>query len=264
MKRNPLASSTRALELLGAVALSSAMLLAAPSSALAGEGSSPQSSPDFRFSSPSNTFGLRAGWVIHRADSEIYDFVSELLTLESSSFNGPAFAMDFGFRLSSRLDAVLGFEYSNRKRRSEYRDWVDENGIPIVQDSRLTQVPLTLSLKFYLVDRGRSVGQYAWVPTSVVPYIGGGGGMTWYRFEQVGEFVDFIDLAIFEDVFRSDGWTPSLHAFAGVDIKLNPSLGLVLEGRYQWASKDMSGSFVGFDPIDLSGLRLMAGVHWKF
>ena len=264
MIRKPIASSTRAWSLIGAVTLSSAILLGLPGTAMAAEEGASQASPDFRFSSPNNTFGLRAGWVLNRADSDIYEFVSDLLTLESSSFNGPAFAIDFGWKIANRLDAVIGFEYSHRKRRSEYRDYVDENDIPIVQDSSLTQVPLTLSLKFYLVDRGEAVGQYAWVPAKVVPYIGGGAGMVYYKFEQVGEFVDFIDLTIFNDVFTSDGWTPAAHAFAGMDINLSPSLGLILEGRYQWASADMRGSFVGFEPIDLTGLRLMGGVSWKF
>jgi hypothetical protein len=76
--------------------------------------------------------------------------------------------------------------------------------------------------------------------------------------------VDFTDLAIFQDLFESDGWTVSGHAFAGVDVRLNPSLGLVLEGRYQWASADLTGSYIGFEPIDLNGLRAMAGVNWKF
>jgi hypothetical protein len=44
---------------------------------------------------------------------------------------------------------------------------------------------------------------------------------------------------------------------------LSQSIGLVLEGRYQFSSQDLSGSFVGFEPIDLNGLRLMAGVSFK-
>lgn len=237
-------------------------LVAAP--ALAAPAERGQASPDFRFSAPNMTFGLRAGWTFNRADSDVYDFMVEELTLEKSDFNAPTFAADLGWRLSERLDMVFGFEYSSRSTRSEYRGYTDELGIPIVQDTRLSQVPLTLSLKLYLGSRGRRVGQYAWVPADFVPYVGGGAGFTYYRLEQEGEFVDFTDDTIFESLFESHGWTVSGHAFAGVDIKLNPSLGLVLEGRYQFASDDLTGSFVGFEPIDLSGLRAMAGVNWKF
>jgi opacity protein-like surface antigen len=258
-----LASSARLWRAPALTALTLAALICLPSPARASEEGA-QSGPDFRFSAPKNSFGLRGGWALHRGNSDIYEFVSEQFTIQASNLNGPAFAFDFGWGVSSRLDVVLGFEYSHRKRRSEYRDFVDELGIPIVQDTALTQVPLTLSLKLYLVERGRSVGQFAYVPTKVAPYVGGGAGMTWYRFQQTGEFVDFVDLAIFEDVFTSDGWTPSAHAFVGLDINLSPSMGLIVEGRYHWASADMRGSFVGFEPIDLAGARIMAGVNWRF
>lgn len=223
-----------------------------------------QAQPDFRFSVPGNSFGLRGGWTFNRAEGEIYDFLTDQLTLESSDFDAPTLAVDFSWRLSSRLDAVIGFEYSSRSKPSEFRAFVDDLGIPIVQDTRLSQIPLTLSLKLYLTERGRQVGQYAWVPASLIPYIGGGGGYTWYRLEQDGEFVDFVDLSIFEDRFVSDGWTIAAHAFAGLEFTLNPSLGLVVEGRYQWASADLRDSFVGFEPIDLNGARVTFGVNWKF
>ncbi len=228
-----------------------------------GESTGGQTPSGFRFSSPRSSIGLRGGFTFNRAGSDIYDFIIEQLTVERSDFNAPTFAIDFGWNLSERVDLVLGLEYGRASKRSEYRDYVDQDDIPIVQDTRLTQVPLTLSVRFYVTPRGRSVGQYAWVPSTAAVYVGGGGGATWYRLEQFGEFVDFRDLVIFEDTFVSDGWTISGHVFAGVDIKLSSSIGLVLEGRYQFASHDLTGSFLGFEPIDLNGLRLMAGVSFK-
>lgn len=225
---------------------------------------SPQVPPDFRFAPPTMTFGLRGGWLFASADSDIYDFTTGILTLEKSDFDSPVFAMDFGWKVAKQVDAVLGFEYSGRTARSEYRDYVDQDEIPIVQDTKLYQIPLTLSLKLYLASRGRAVGQYAWVPAKVLPYVGGGIGYTYYSFEQYGDFVDFLDLTIFTDRFESSGWTFSGHAFVGIDISLSNSLGFVAEARYQWASANMGGSFVGFEPIDLSGLRVTGGVNWKF
>lgn len=226
----------------------------------AGPGQSPSG---FRFSAPTSSIGLRVGFLLASADSDIYDFIIDQLTVDRGDFNAPVFALDFSLNLSERFDFVVGLEYSRASKRSEYRDYVDQDDIPIVQDTALTQVPLTLSGRFYITPRGRSVGQYAWVPSTVAAYIGGGGGATWYRLEQSGDFVDFRDLVIFEDLFISDGWSLSGHAFAGVDITLSQSIGLVLEGRYQFSSQDLRGSFVGFDPIDLNGLRLMAGLSFK-
>ncbi|NKB88793.1 MAG: hypothetical protein GKS06_11300 [Acidobacteria bacterium] len=224
----------------------------------------PQSPDGFRFSAPKGSVGLRVGYLLAGADGEIFDFITDQLTVDKGDFNAPVFAFDMGWNISDRVELVGGVEYSRSSTRSEYRDYVDQDDIPIVQDTRLTQVPLTLSARFYLTPRGRSVGQYAWVPSAFAFYVGGGGGATWYRLEQEGEFVDFRDLVIFEDLFISDGWAFSGHAFAGLDIRLGRSIGLVVEGRYQFASHDLTGSFVGFEPIDLSGLRLMGGVSFKF
>jgi hypothetical protein len=223
----------------------------------------PQARLDFRFSAPRFSIGVRGGWAFNRSEGEIYDFLTDELTLERSDFDAPAFAADFSWRLTSWLDVVAGFEVSSCKTDSEFRDYVDEFGIPITQNTRLTQVPLTFSLRLYPFDRGRQVGQYAWVPSAIAPYVGGGIGATWYELRQKGDFVDFVDLTIFEDHFSSDGWAFAGHVFLGVDIKLIKSLGLVFEGRYYWANADLRGDFVGFDPIDLDGARAMVGINWK-
>jgi opacity protein-like surface antigen len=236
----------------------------------------PQPRLDFRFEAPRVSLGLRGGWAFNRAEGEIYDFLTDQLTLEKSDFNAPAGAIDFSLRLTSWMDAVFGVEYTGRETSSEDCCFTDVLGNPIEQDTRLTQVPLTFSLKLYPIGRGRQVGQYAWIRKSVVPYVGGGIGPTWYELKQKGEFVHVTDpddpgddfcqgeaACIFEDVFTSDDWTFAQHAFLGVDIKITRNLGLILEGRYYWADADVEGDYIGFDPIDLDGARVMIGINWK-
>ncbi len=219
--------------------------------------------PDFRFEPPRVILGFRGGWAFNRSDGEIYDFLTENLTLHDSDFDAPAFTIDVSGRATSWLDVVVGVEFSGRSNKSEFRNFVDSFGAPIKQKTRLTQVPLTVSLKLYPFGRGRQVGRFAWVRSTLVPYVGGGIGATWYELKQKGDFVDFMDLTIFEGRFRSDGWAFAQHAFAGFDLKLTRNFGLVLEGRYYWARADVGGDFVGFDPIDLDGARVMAGVSWR-
>lgn len=219
---------------------------------------------DFLFSPPRFSIGVRGGWAFNRSEGEIYTFLTETLTLEKSDFDSFAFALDFSWQVMPWLDAVLGFEVSSSTATSEFRNFVDTSGAPIVQDTRLSQIPLTVSVRLYPFERGRRVGRFAWIPARFVPYLGGGIGGTWYELEQAGEFVDFMDLTIFEDVLTSSGWTFAGHAFAGFDIKLTSSIGLVLEGRYYFATADLGGSYVDFEPIDLDGARAMAGINWKF
>jgi hypothetical protein len=47
-------------------------------------------------------------------------------------------------------------------------------------------------------------------------------------------------------------------------VGLTPRWFLSVEARYLWSEADLEGDFVGFEPIDLSGLRIGAGIHFGF
>jgi opacity protein-like surface antigen len=223
-------------------------------------------SRDFLFGRPRGSLGARGAWMMAAApsDNEIYDFLTEELTIERSDFDTFLFGMDAGFAVTSRVDLVAGFEISRASMSSEYRDFVDENDLPILQETRLTIVPATLSLKLYLTPRGREVSRYAFVPSRVRPYVGGGGGFIWYELEQEGDFVDFVDLTIFSSAFRSSGWGFATQAFGGVEVGLTPRWFLSVEGRYLWSDADLGDDFVSFEPIDLSGARIGGGIGFTF
>ncbi len=214
---------------------------------------------DFLFKRPSVTLGLRAGYALPSAGSEIFDFTRRELTLDKSDFNAFYFGGEVGVRVSERFDVAAGLGFEKSDARSEFRDWVDDDNLPIEQDTRFTRVPLTVGAKAYLTERGRRISRFAWIPNRVVPYVGAGVGVVWYRFEQVGDFVDFETLEIFFDDFESRGSSPLAYAAAGVDISLGPRWLLNGEARYSWASAEMGRDFVGFDDIDLNGFRAMLG-----
>ena len=220
--------------------------------------------PDFLFGAPRFTAGFRVGWSLARAESELFDFTRELLTVGDGDFDAPTFGADFALVLNQRLDAVFGFDYSRSSTTSEFRDFVGTDDLPIVQETTLTRFPLTASAKFYLVPRGQKVSRYAWVASSAAPYVGAGVGLQWYKFEQFGEFVDFSDLAIFEEELVSSGFAPTVHVFGGVDVKVGRKLFLMVEGRYTWADAKPKDYFIGFDSIDLAGLGITAGIYWIF
>jgi hypothetical protein len=224
----------------------------------------PEALLDFDLSPPSYTVGLLGGWVWNRSDSPIHDFLTEQFTLDRSDFDAPVILVDVAWRITSWLDVVGGFEVSSQKTKSEYRDYVDSvTGAPIRQSTQLTQVPLTVSLRFYPLARERQIGEYAFVSRRFVPYAGAGIGATYYELKQKGEFVDFVDDTIFKGRFLSEGWGFSGHVFLGGEIRLMRGLCLAIEGRYQWASADVKGSFQGFDKIDLDGAQLLVGIHWR-
>ncbi len=244
-------------------ALIALIAVALPTSARA-QGPPPR--PDFLFGRPDASIAIRGGWQFARAGSDLYQFVERELTIDEGDFNSAIFATDVGISLSSRADVVAGLDYSQASVASEYRDFVDNNRLPITQTTSLKSLNLTGSIRFALAPRGREISQLAWVPSTVVPYVGAGGGMLWYRFQQAGDFIDALDpdLAVFSDIFTADGWTPSAHVLGGVDVKVYRRVYLTLDGRYMWASGELGDDFENFDPIDLAGFRFGAGINVIF
>jgi opacity protein-like surface antigen len=224
-------------------------------------------SPDFMLGRPRASIGVRGNWMMARGGSDIFDFVTTNLTLERSSFNQATIGGEFAINITPRIDILFGGDYGRSETPSEYRDKVEQvatGTIPIVQTTAYSQLNLSASVKFALVPKGRSISRFAWVPRTVTPYVGAGGGLVDYDLEQTGDFVDFQNDHIFTDVFSSSAWAPSVHAFGGVDIQLHRHLFMSLEGRYMWASAPLEQKFIGFDPIDLAGFRLGGGVHVVF
>jgi outer membrane protein W len=219
---------------------------------------------DFLFGVPKASFAARGGWSVAGTNSEIFELVQDELTVETGDFNAPILILDLTYKMKPQIDAMFRFGYSRVSVDSESRDYVDQDDNPILQTTELKKIPLTGNVKFYLLSRGREISRFAYVPRSFAPYVGGGGGLLWYRFRQVGDFVDFEDLSIFSDAFTSDGWTPTLNVFGGIDIKLTPRLFLAVEASYYWAKSDMGADFVNFDPIDLAGLAMTVGLQIVF
>ena len=86
----------------------------------------------------------------------------------------------------------------------------------------------------------------------------------WYRFRQSGDFVDSSTLEIFEAELRSSGWTPTAYVGGGVDINIYRHTYLNLDFRYSWAKPELGEDYVGFDNLDLTGLRASGGLQWHF
>ena len=163
-----------------------------------------------------------------------------------------------------RLDVVLNAAFSGMSRESESRRYTGSDGLPIQQTTTFRRVPITLSARYYLQARGRSIGRFAWVPARFATYVGAGAGVMNYEFDQSGDFVDYTTLSVFGDHYRSTGWTPVAQAFAGVDWSLGPRWALTTEAKYVSASADLGTDFVGFHRIDLSGFTTSVGLYVRF
>lgn len=226
----------------------------------------------FLFSKPVVQATFRAGPVIHRAQSDVFDLMTSELTLDRGDFRAPAIQGDLAFTIHDRVDLVVGASWSKTESNSESRNWVGSDDLPIEQTTRFSNTGLTLSGRFYPLERGERVSDLAWVPARTQPYVGAGGGLGWYRLQQVGEFVEETgpqEGAIFEDEFTSSGSGFTAHVLAGTTHWLTGRVGVNVEGRYTWGSAELGGDWSSgpggrWEDIDLSGFQAGVGlsVRW--
>lgn len=240
-----------------------ALLVAVPGLASA-QTQEPPRNADFMFGRPKASISVRGGWNIASAGSDLFDFVTDQLTVDKGDFSSPGIGTDISFAMTPRMEVGGGFFFAKASQASEYRDFVDDDFLPINQSTSLKTMQITASVRYALRPRGRDISRFAWVPNRLVPFVGGGGGAVYYEFRQSGDFVDFQDFSVFTDVFRSSGWAPSGHVFGGVDFQLYRGLYASVEGRYTKASAELSRDFIDFDPIDLSGFRMAGGINFVF
>lgn len=226
--------------------------------------------PDFLFSQPRVSLGIRGGMFFHRADSDLFDFTEERFTLDRSEFRGPAFGIEAGFWLGARGELTLGLEGSRASVASEYRDWVEDDGtpdgLPIRQTTRISEGPsLSAGARYYLRDRGQQFGRFAWVPASWNVFAGVGGALTRYELELSGDFVDEVDDTISGETFASSGGVFQPFVSTGAEIRLSTRTSFLVEGRYLWGSDELGPDFASdfTDPLDLAGMRVTLGLQLR-
>lgn len=223
-----------------------------------------RSGDGFLFGEPRATLTIRTGWAHASSRSDLFSYTTELLTLNRGDFSAPTIAFDVAWPLDSRTLVVASLGFAETSHRSEFRDYVDNNNLPIEQTTEFARRPLTIGLKYYLVSPGRLIGRYAWIPARVAPYLGAGLGTMYYSFHQTGDFIDFSDMSVFSSQYHSDGWAPTMHAGAGVDYSLSSRVALTGDARYTHARATLSQDFSGFERLDLSGLGFTLGVTLRF
>jgi hypothetical protein len=246
------------------VVLVALLLIAAPAAA---------QSRDFLFSHPRATLGFRLGFAAPAGRSEIFDFVSDELSHPGSDGEDPLGRGDFAgldvqgelaIRVHDRFDVALNVAHSESSTRSEFRNFIGTDDLPIEQTTEFSRTPITIGLKAFLRDRGRSVSRFAWVPYGWAPYLTAGVGFVVYDFVQRGDFVDYEDLDVFAATYSSDGTAAAAHAGAGMELSLGKHLIATGEARYLWSEAEMGRDFVDFDDIDLSAAQIALGLALRF
>jgi len=230
--------------------------VAAPLSAQQGSGDG------FLFRAPHASLTAHGGFAQPMASGGVFSLATRELTLDRSDFGSGNYGLDLAVSFAPRYELVFGFDRSSSSSRSEYREWVDNNNLPIEQRTRLQRTPFMAGVRYYLSDRGRQIGSVAWVPARFTPFVSGSVGMMKYKFEQDGDFIDTQTLVVFRDRLTSSGWSKVFQAGAGAQWNLNPRVNLTGEVRYQHANGDGDEPFSDFSgyKVNLSGVSTLIGL----
>ena len=282
MLSTPIASTPNAVRLMLAAWLTVAAPMTGGGTAVAADGPGeasaavaqppPRGRPDFLFGQPRGVVGLSVGR-LRASGGGVFDWFrgylisgfdaqGEVIPIGPRAYDTALFRFSGGYSITPRVDLVVDVAPSSSATPSEYRDF-EENGRPIAQSTRVWQIPINAGVRYWLLPRGRSIGRLAWVPSTLAFHVGAGGGTRWYRLEQIGDFVDFVDYSIHTDRLRSQGWALSRHVSAGVSIRLTPRLSAVAEARRVWSRTVAAGVF-DFGDIDLNGVQMTGGVEFVF
>lgn len=207
---------------------------------------------------------LFGGLAMPGAEGDLWGFTFDELTLQRRDFNALDNGLDLAIRLSDHFDLVVAYAASSQSKRSEFRDYVDQDDQPIEQTTRFDRRPLSAGIRYHLRSRGRMIGSYAYVPEPFVPFIGVGVGRMSYTFRQSGDFVDEATMEIFRDQFTAKGRAAFAQVSAGAAWTIAPSFALTGEVKYLRASGSGNPSFEGFDRLDLSGVSTTLGLTIRF
>lgn len=224
----------------------------------------PHGGDGFLFGAPAATITLHGGLARPNEGSDIFSFVRNQLTLNRGDFTGGSYGADISFVVAPRWAVQVGFATSGQTVPTNYRDYVDNARAEITQSSTLRRTPLSAGVRYYLTPTGRSLGSLAWVPSRMTAYASAGVGITWYRFKQWGDFVDYQTMDVFPATLNSSGNTASQYAALGAEYTLSPSFALNVETRYDHARGTPGASFSGFDKIDLSGMAFSMGLSVRY
>jgi outer membrane protein W len=133
-----------------------------------------------------------------------------------------------------------------------YAEWVNEDGSEIQQDLTLRIMPLTAVVRILPLGAKRAFQ----------PYVGGGLGVYFWRYREAGEFLA-DDGSIFSDSFEQSGTSVGPVAVFGLKGRVSSTAVVGVEGRYQWATGDLSQDFLG-EKIDLGGFSILATFGYRF
>ena len=214
--------------------------------------------------------GVRSGWLFASANSDLFTFVQDHLTVDRKDFNAPAIGVDVEVAMTPAAERHRRVRLSRARART--RSTATSSTTSCCRSTRRLigrkELNLSGSVRLALLPSGRRISRFAWIPRTVTPYVGAGAGPPSSTSSSSSPASSTSTRAAcpFDDSFTSKGWAPSVHALGGVDVRVfRKPLHVTVEGRYTWVSSaPLSNDFVDFEPLGLAGFKATAGLHYMF
>ncbi len=214
-----------------------------------------------------NSFEFRLGGFFPAGGGEFWDGTESTFDLSHSDFNDAMLGISYVAGITNNFELGFNLGFYDSTVRAGYRDFVDQDGFPILHDTTLRLTPLTVDFRFLPGGRyslrGRR-GQYR--VHHPVPYVGAGAGMNFWSYRETGDFLDFSQSppVVFPASFRDSGTAFEGHVLAGVELPVGPAWGVLFEGRYSWSSVTPGGDFAGLGKLNLGGPSAFIGASLHF
>ncbi len=215
---------------------------------------SQRSARDTRFA-----FSTYGGFRVLNVTSELFAANEFDFGITDDDFTTGGFGFEFDFAVLPRVDISIGFDNGDSETFGSYLDLVYEDGGEIEHSARLAMTELSLGVRLRLLgDAAR-----------VRPYLIGGVTGAYYRYTEVGDFVDFDTADIYYDVFEEKSFLPGFFAGAGADVAVvrlptGGRIELFGEFRYARTQGQHTDGFDGFGDLklDRSGGLFGLRVRW--
>jgi hypothetical protein len=206
----------------------------------------------------SDSVTVMGGYTLPSGDSDVYRQNERETTFRVSDLGGFSGVFAYDHFLGNHFN--LGGDVSVYEQNTNVQDveFSFLDGTPIFRNIRLEIVPLEASLHF--LPAGRDV--------PVIPYIGGGGGVYFWEYQEVGDFVQDrnTDPSIITGAAHSDGADPGWHVEGGIQIPFSRYATFTAEAKYFSASGklDVRSFDPNFGRLDLSAAMYSAGISFWF
>lgn len=213
-----------------------------------------------------SAFNFRLGGFLPSGDSDFWDTNQAAFTINPSDLDSVIAGVGYSSSLSDHFEFDVNADVYAASTLSADSYYTDQNGDPILHDTRLSLVPVTFGIRVLpagrYARRGADRKHYVRRP---VPYFGAGIGAAFWEYEEEGDFVA-SDLSIVYDRYTESGVVLQTYAMAGIEFPVGPEWNITFEVRQSWAEATPGGEFAVVNPgsLDLGGTSVFVGGSFRF